>query len=449
MIKIKSEEIKKVDKLKLGVISLGCDKNTIDTEMFLGNLVDKFNITTNEEEADILIVNTCSFIESAKQESIDTILEMAQYKNKNLKVLVVTGCLSKRYGKDLFESMPEIDIILGVMNYDKIYEHIKNFLQNKQRILDNENKENSIFEAERIITTPKHYAYLKISEGCNNNCTFCIIPKIRGRHVSRSIESLVYEANTIVKKGIKEIILIAQDITKYGIDLYGKKSLVKLIRELSKIDEIKWIRLHYAYPEDIDNVLIEELKSNPKLCKYIDIPLQHVSDNVLKRMARHTRKDKIYKLINELRKVPDIVIRTSLIVGFPGETNEDFEMLEDFIKQKNIDNIGVFTYSQEEDTVAATLDDQIDENVKIERRNKIMSIQKDVSRELLERKIGQVFEAVIDSKNNEYYVGRLNFQSPGIDGIIYIKSSNNLNIGEFVNVKITSCLDYDFIGEVI
>ena len=259
----------------------------------------------------------------------------------------------------------------------------------------------------------------------------------------------MYEANTIVKQGIKEIILIAQDITKYGIDLYGKKSLVKLIRELSKIDEIKWIRLHYAYPEDIDNVLIEELKSNPKLCKYIDIPLQHVSDNVLKRMARHTRKDKIYKLINELRKVPDIVIRTSLIVGFPGETNEDFEMLEDFIKQKNIDNIGVFTYSQEEDTVAATLDDQIDENVKIERRNKIMSIQKDVSRELLERKIGQVFEAVIDSKNNEYYVGRLNFQSPGIDGIIYIKSSNNLNIGEFVNVKITSCLDYDFIGEVI
>lgn len=438
-----------MSKLKLGVISLGCDKNTIDTEMFLGSLVDKFQLTINEEEADVLIINTCSFIESAKQESIDTILEIAQYKQKNLKALVVTGCLSKRYGKDLLESMPEIDIILGVMNYEKLYEYIQNFLSNGQRIIDNENTENKIFENTRIITTPKHYAYLKISEGCNNNCTFCIIPKIRGRHVSRSMESLVNEAKFLAKQGIKELILIAQDITKYGLDLYGEKKLVQLIRELSNINEIKWIRLHYAYPEDISDELINELKQNPKLCKYVDIPLQHVSDDVLKRMARHTRKDKIYTLINKLREVKNIVIRTSLIVGFPGETEEDFEMLCDFIKQGNIDNIGVFTYSQEEDTVASTLDGQIDENTKIKRRNIIMEIQQKVSRKLLENKISQIFQAIIDSRNDEFYIGRLNFQSPGIDGIIYIKSSHNLNIGEFVNVKITSCLDYDFIGEIV
>lgn len=436
-------------KLKLGVISLGCDKNTIDTEMFLGSLVDKFEITLNEEDADILIINTCSFIESAKQESIDTILDVSNYKSKNLKVLVVTGCLSKRYGKELFEDIPEIDILLGVMNYDNILKYIEDFIKTGNRILDNENKENTIFEANRILTTPKHYAYLKISEGCNNNCTFCIIPKIRGRHVSRSIESLVNEGKLLATQGIKELILIAQDITKYGLDLYGEKRLIQLIRELSKIDGIKWIRLHYAYPEDIDDNLIEELKINSKLCKYIDIPLQHVSDKILKKMARHTRKDKIYKLIEKLREVPDLVIRTSLIVGFPGETQEDFEMLEEFIKQKNIDNIGVFTYSQEEDTVAATFDDQIDEDIKIKRRDTIMRIQQKNSKELLEKKIGKKFEAVVDSKNDDYYIGRLNFQSPGIDGIIYIKSSHNLNIGEFVNVKIVSCMEYDFIGEVI
>lgn len=438
-----------MEKLKLGVISLGCDKNTIDTEMFLGSLVDRYELTLDEKEADILIINTCSFIESAKQESIDTIFEIAQYKEDKLKVLVVTGCLSKRYGKELFEDIPEIDILLGVMNYENITTHIETFLKTGERILDNKNKENTIFEANRILTTPKHYAYLKISEGCNNRCTFCIIPKIRGNHVSRSIESLVNEAKLLASQGIKELILIAQDITKYGLDLYGRKRLIDLIRELSAIEEIKWIRLHYAYPEDIDEVLINELKSNPKLCKYIDIPLQHVSDKILKRMARHTRKDKIYKLISDLREVPNIIIRTSLIVGFPGETQEDFEMLEEFIKQKNIDNIGVFTYSQEEDTVAATFEDQIDEDVKVERRNRIMSIQQKNSKELLEKKIGQTFEVIVDSKDKDYYIGRLNFQSPGIDGIIYIKSSHNLKVGEFVNVKITSCMDYDFIGEVI
>lgn len=248
---------------------------------------------------------------------------------------------------------------------------------------------------------------------------------------------------------VKELILIAQDITKYGLDLYGEKRLISLIRELSKIENIKWIRLHYAYPEDIDENLINELKTNPKLCKYVDIPLQHVSDDVLKRMARHTRRAKIYKLIDDLREVNNIVIRTSLIVGFPGETEQDFEMLENFIKQGKIDNIGVFTYSQEEDTVAATLDNQIDEKIKHNRRDIIMSIQQNVSKSLLEKKIGQTFEAIIDSKNKDGYVGRLNFQSPGIDGIIYLKSSHNLNVGEFVNVKITSCLDYDFIGDVI
>lgn len=438
-----------MNKLKLGVISLGCDKNTIDTEMFLGSLADKFELTINEEEADVLIINTCSFIESAKQESIDTILEIAQYKDKNLKALVVTGCLSKRYGKDLLESMPEIDIILGVMNYERLYEHIQSFLKTGKRIIDNENTANKIFENKRVLTTPKHYAYLKISEGCNNNCTFCIIPKIRGRHVSRSMENLINECKFLASQGIKEIILIAQDITKYGLDLYGEKRLVKLIQEISKIEEIKWIRLHYAYPEDISDELIEELKQNPKLCKYVDIPLQHVSDDVLKRMARHTRKEKIYTLVNKLREVPNIVIRTSLIVGFPGETEEDFQMLCDFIKQGNIDNIGVFTYSQEEDTVASTLDGQLDEETKIQRRNTIMELQQKVSKKLLENKIGQEFEAVIDSKNEEFYIGRLNFQSPGIDGIIYIKSSHNLNIGEFVNVTIVSCLEYDFIGEVI
>lgn len=443
-----SEEVE-LKNLKLGVISLGCDKNTIDTEMFLGTLVDKFEITLNEEAADILIINTCSFIESAKQESIDTILEAVKYKSKNLKVLVVTGCLSKRYGKELFEEIPEIDILLGVMNYDNILKYIEDFIKTGKRIIDNENKENIIFESNRILTTPKHYAYLKISEGCNNNCTFCIIPKIRGRHVSRNIESLVNEGKFLAEQGIKELILIAQDITKYGIDLYGEKKLIQLIRELSNIDGIKWIRLHYAYPEDIDIDLIEELKTNPKLCKYIDIPLQHVSDKILIRMARHTRKDKIYKLIKNLRDVPDITIRTSLIVGFPGETDEDFKMLEEFIEQKNIDNIGVFTYSQEENTAAATFDDQVDDNIKIKRRNRIMSIQQNNSKELLEKKIGRIFEAIIDSKNNDYYIGRLNFQSPGIDGIIYIKSSHNLNMGEFVNVKIVSCMEYDFIGEVI
>lgn len=439
-----------MSKLKLGVVSLGCDKNTIDTEMFLGSLVDKYELTLNESEADILIVNTCAFIESAKQESIDTIFEMAQYKESgNLKVLVVTGCLSKRYGKELYSDIPEVDILLGVMNYEKIATYIEDFLKTGKRVLDNEHKEKTIFKNLRIVSTPKHYAYLKISEGCNNNCTFCIIPKIRGRHVSRSMESLVDEAKLLANNGVKELILIAQDITKYGLDLYGGKRLISLIRELSKIENIKWIRLHYAYPEDIDENLINELKTNPKLCKYVDIPLQHVSDDVLKRMARHTRRAKIYKLIDDLREVNNLVIRTSLIVGFPGETEQDFEMLENFIKQGKIDNIGVFTYSQEEDTVAATLDNQIDEKIKHNRRDIIMSIQQNVSKSLLEKKIGQTFEAVIDSKNKDGYVGRLNFQSPGIDGIIYLKSSHNLNVGEFVNVKITSCLDYDFIGDVI
>ncbi len=438
-----------MNKLKLGVISLGCDKNTIDTEMFLGSLIDKYELTLNEEDADVIIINTCSFIESAKEESINTILEIAELKKKNLKVLVVTGCLSKRYGDALYEDIPEIDVLLGVMNYEKIDEHIEHFLTTGERVMDNKNKENTIFEAPRILTTPKHYAYLKISEGCNNRCTFCIIPKIRGNHVSRSMESLIDEAKLLASQGIRELILIAQDITKYGLDLYGEKNLVKLIRELSKIENIKWIRLHYAYPEDIDEALINELKTNDKLCKYIDIPLQHVSDDVLKRMARHTRKDKIYKLIKDLREVPDIIIRTSLIVGFPGETESDFNMLEDFIREKNIDNIGVFTYSQEEDTVAAKMDNQVDEDIKVERRNKIMKLQQKNSKELLRNKIGKVFEAVIDSKKGDYYLGRLNFQSPGVDGIIFIKSSNNLKMGEFVNVKIVSCMEYDFIGEVV
>lgn len=439
-----------MSKLKLGVVSLGCDKNTIDTEMFLGSLVNKYELTLDERDADILIINTCAFIESAKQESIDTIFEMAQYKESGkLKVLVVTGCLSKRYGKELYSDMPEVDILLGVMNYEKIDTYIEDFLKTGKRVLDNEHKEKMIFENLRIVSTPKHYAYLKISEGCNNNCTFCIIPKIRGRHVSRSIESLVNEAKLLSNNGVRELILIAQDITKYGLDIYGEKKLIDLIRELSEIKNIKWIRLHYAYPEDIDMNLINELKFNPKLCKYVDIPLQHVSDNVLKRMARHTRREKIYKLIDNLREVKDIIIRTSLIVGFPGETEQDFKMLEEFIEQGKIDNIGVFTYSQEEDTVAATLDNQIDEDIKYKRRDIIMGIQQKISKLLLKKKIGQVFEAVIDSKNEDGYIGRLNFQSPGVDGIIYLKSSHNLNVGEFVNVKITSCLDYDFIGDVI
>lgn len=438
-------------KYKVGMVSLGCDKNRVDSELILGSINKHYEITNDAKKADIIIVNTCGFIESAKQESIDTILEMAEYKNKyKCKMLIATGCLTQRYGDELLDLIPEIDILMGVNDYMKLHRLILDFIKDHKRISSATYSDEGVNEGIRLLTTKQHTAYVRIAEGCNNFCTYCIIPKIRGKFRSRLEKNILDEVNMLVNNGVKEIILIAQDLTDYGVDIYGKRMLHDLISKISKIEGVEWIRLLYCYPEEITDELIEEIATNEKVVKYLDLPIQHISSDVLKKMGRRTNKEAIISKIDTLRsKVPGIALRTSLIVGFPGETEENFEELENFLKDYKLENVGVFAYSQEEDTPAAKMDCQIDEEVKIQRQKKLMAIQRDVVKAQNKLKIGNIYDTIIDGNNGEYYIGRSYEMAPEIDGLIYIKKEKSLNLGDIVKVKINDVMEYDLMGEVL
>ncbi|MCM0648570.1 30S ribosomal protein S12 methylthiotransferase RimO [Clostridium swellfunianum] len=439
-----------MDKLKFGVISLGCDKNRIDSETIIGRMHKKYELVSDPRQAEIILVNTCGFIESSKQESINTILEMAEYKKKyNCKVLIVTGCLSQRYKDELLELMPEIDIMLGVNNYDKLLESIDDYLERNSKTVYCDYSDNILNEGERFLTTGKATAYLRIGEGCDNFCTYCIIPKIRGKYRSRKIEDIVNEAKSLALQGVKEVILVAQDTTMYGIDLYGRKYLPELIRELSKISDLKWIRLLYCYPEEITDELIKEIKSNDKVCKYMDMPIQHISNDVLKRMNRRGRKDQVIENIEKMRRaVPNLCLRTSIIVGFPGETEKDFNELMGFARDIRFDKLGAFKYSQEEGTPAAMMKDQISEEVKEERERQLMLLQQSISKDINESKIGKVYDVLVEGIKDEMYVGRSYEMAPNIDGDIYFTSNKALEPGQLIKVKITEASEYDLIGVV-
>ena len=451
--------------MKVGFISLGCSKNLIDTEILIGHFKNnKYEIENNPEKAEIIVINTCGFIESAKQEAINTILEMAEYKKQKCKYLIAIGCLVQRYYDELIKELPEVDLFIKIDEYDCIWRKIEKLIEQDIIEISTTNKSKKITEIppmpmltskefnERVITTGENFAYLKIGEGCSNRCTYCAIPYIRGPFVSRPEEDIIEEAKILASKGIKELIVIAQDTTKYGVDLYGEPKLAELLQKLSTIPEIKWIRFLYTYPEGITDELIQTVKENEKICKYFDIPIQHISDTILKRMNRRTNKKQIEELIQKLRKeIPNVILRTSLIVGFPGETNQDFEELYEFVQKTKFDKLGTFMYSKEDGTPAAKLPGQISKKVKKDRYNKIMEEQQKISNENLKKKIGQKYEVLIEnmSFDEKYLIGRTKQDVPDIDGIIYIKNNENKNlINQIVNCIVTDVNDYDLIGEI-
>ncbi len=438
---------------KIGVVSLGCPKNLVDSEIMLGMLKHaEYEIVNEKENADILVVNTCGFIESAQQESINTILEMAEEKKRKCEILIVTGCMAERYREKILEQIPEVDAVLGTGNYKEIAEVINRAYEGEKVVAYGKLDETAYLDEERVISSAKHSVYLKISEGCDNRCTYCIIPYLRGAYRSRKLETLVREAQALAEKGAKEIIFIAQDTTRYGIDLYGKKMLPELIREISKIEGIQWIRLLYCYPEEIDIDLIDEIASNPKVCKYLDIPVQHASDRILKLMGRRGTSSQIRASLSLLRdRVKDIVLRTSLIVGFPDETEEDFQQLLDFVKEFRFDRLGVFTYSKEDGTPAAKMNNQIKKSIKLKRQKLILEQQNSISSEKNVKRVGKVYKAIVDGIADDgiFYYGRTYAEAPEIDGAVYFTSSEPIEIGCFVDVKILNSEDYDLIGEVI
>ncbi len=438
---------------KIGIVSLGCPKNLVDSEIMLGMLKHAdYEIVNHKENADILIVNTCGFIESAQQESINTILEMAEEKKRSCEVLIVTGCMAERYREKILDLIPEVDAVLGTGNYKEIAEVINRAYQGEKVVSYGKLNETDYLDEERIISSSGHSVYLKISEGCDNRCTYCIIPYLRGDYRSRKIEALVKEAKVLAENGAKELILVAQDTTRYGIDIYGRKMLPELIRELSKLEGIEWIRLLYCYPEEIDDELIEEVSSNPKVCKYMDIPVQHASDRILKLMGRRGTIAEIRNALTGLReKVEGISIRTSLIVGFPGETEEDFQQLADFVREFRFDRLGVFTYSKEEGTPAARMKGQIRKNIKVKRQKTILELQNSISKEINAKRIGKVYKAIVDGIADDgiFYYGRTYAEAPEIDGTVYFTSPEPLETGCFVETRILNSEDYDLIGEVI
>lgn len=439
-------------KYKIGFVSLGCPKNLTDTETMIGLLKNEYILETNPENADIIIVNTCGFIESAKQESIDTIIEMGQYKQAgNLKKLIVTGCLAQRYSAEILEQLPEVDAVAGTASFIDIKTVLDEAFNGEKRIFMRDINEAVPENLPRVLATPHYSAYLKIADGCNNKCTYCVIPQIRGKYRSRTIESIVDEAKKLAAVGVREIILIAQDTTYYGVDLYKKKMLAPLLQELEKIDGLRWIRVHYCYPEMIDDDLIDVFANSKKICPYIDIPFQHASDGVLKKMARRSSFEKNCRLIDTLReKVENIYIRSSFIVGFPGETEEDFGILKEFIKKARLDRLGVFTYSPEEGTIAAEMDGQIDEEVKQARRDEIMEIQKQISKEKCDEKIGTVIEVLCEgSLEKNLFAGRSKGDSPEIDGTVVFKSAQDIKPGEFVKIKVKKAYNYDLEGDFV
>lgn len=437
---------------KIGLVSLGCSKNTIDSELIKGILKAESFIETDELiEADVIIINTCGFIEDAKKESIENILELSNLKEEgNCKALIVAGCLSERYKDELLKEIPEIDGIIGTGNVEEISDVVRLCLKGERVSKFGSINSEYLERSERILLEESHTAYVKISEGCDNLCTYCIIPKLRGKYRSRKIENIIKEAEKLVSSGVKEIILIAQDTSKYGIDLYGENRLPKLLRELSKIEDLNWIRILYIYPETFDDKIIEEIKNNDKVVKYVDIPIQHISNTVLKRMNRTVKKEEITELIEKLRReIKEIIIRTTLIVGFPGETESDFEELKEYVKTMKFDRLGTFKYSKEEDTPAAKMDNQIDEETKEERYNEIMMIQENISSNIMNKKIGKEFEVLIEEKAEKgVYIGRTYMDSPEIDGVFYVNTDKELEIGNYYNCKVTEAMEYDLIGEI-
>lgn len=439
---------------KIFFVSLGCDKNLVDTEVMLGKIRDAgYEIVNDEEEAEIIIVNTCSFIHDAKEESIQTILEMATYKESGrLKGLIAVGCLTQRYREELVQEIPELDGVLGTSNYDEIVDAIDCIMDKHEPYISFKDINYACDPyIRRVGDQTAHYAYLKIAEGCNNNCTYCIIPSLRGRVRSREIDSLVVEAKYLVSQGKTELILVAQDVTKYGIDLYKEKALPKLLKALVKVEGLEWVRLLYCYPEDITDELIEVMASEDKIVNYIDIPIQHVSDSILHAMARRSNNQTIKSVITKLRAaMPDIAIRSSLIVGFPGETEEDFILLRDFVGEYQLDRVGVFTYSLEEGTKAAEMDGQIDQEVMDRRREAIMAVQQEVSIAKNESMVDRILTCIIEGyiPDDHVYIGRTYKDAPGVDGNIFIESPFNLLAGQLVPVKVTDFNEYDLIGEV-
>lgn len=464
--------------MNVGFISLGCSKNLIDTEVAIGKFKEhEFNIVNDPKEADIIVVNTCGFIESAKEEAINTILEMAEYKNGRCKFLMAMGCLVQRYYKELAKEMPEVDLFLKIEDYNRLWDKVAELLEQpnqnaskendaittiasknaKTNDEDNKIKQLPMFAEKeylaRTVSTGENYAYLKIGEGCSNMCTYCAIPYIRGLFISRKMEEVLEEAKMLANKGVKEIIVIAQDTTKYGVDLYGESKLAELLQKISEIKGIEWIRFLYSYPEGITDELIDTVKNNDKICKYFDIPIQHISNDVLKRMNRKTSKENIVNLINKIRKeIPNVILRTSLIVGFPGETEQDFTELLDFVKSTKFDKLGVFKYSKEENTPAAKMPNQIHYMTKNSRYRKIMSEQKEISKKKLEEQIGKKMQVLIEnvSFDGKYLVGRTRNDVPEEDGIVYIKRTdeNENLLNQFIWCKIVDVSDYDLIAEV-
>lgn len=443
-------------KINIAFISLGCDKNSVDSEVMLGLLSKAgYNIISDEAKADVIIVNTCCFIQSAIEESIENILEVSDYKKTgNCKAIIVTGCMAERYKEEMFNEMPEVDAILGTTTYEKIVETINEVLKGKKikEFNDIDYKTDEANAQTRILTTAGYYGYLKIAEGCNNHCTYCIIPKVRGKYRSRTIESLLDEATMLVKQGVKELIIVAQDTTQYGIDLYDKKQLPELLKRLTKIEDLQWIRLLYCYPEQITDELIDTIADEPKICKYLDMPIQHANDNVLKRMARRSSQAQITQVIGKLRnKIPDIALRTTLITGFPGETEQEFNDMLEFIKDIEFDRLGVFTYSREEGTPACNFDMQVDEEIKLERKEIILEAQKSISAKKCEQSIGKTFKVLVEGKlpEDNIYCGRTYKDSPDIDGLVFIHSEEELISGDFVLVSINEAYDYDLVGVIV
>ena len=440
--------------MKILFISLGCDKNLVDTEVMLGLLASRgYEMTDDETEADIIVVNTCCFIHDAKEESIQNILEMAEYKKKGkVRALIVTGCLAERYRQEILDEIPEVDEVLGTTAYDRILDAVDAALAGEHSVMLADIDALPLPDTKRLVTTGGHFAYLKIAEGCDKHCTYCIIPKIRGNYRSVPMERLIREAEELAAQGVKELILVAQETTLYGKDLYGEKSLHRLVRELCRISGLRWIRILYCYPEEITDELIQVMKEEKKVCHYLDLPIQHASDAVLKRMGRRTSKQELVEIIGKLRReIPDICLRTTLITGFPGETEEQHEELIEFVDEMEFDRLGVFTYSPEEGTPAEKMPDQIDEEVKEERQDELMELQQEIAFENAERMVGREVLVMIEGKvaDENAYVGRTYRDAPNVDGLIFINTDEELLSGDFARVKVTGALDYDLIGELL
>lgn len=440
--------------MKVLFISLGCDKNLVDSEVMLGLLAEKgYQMTDDETEAEVIVINTCCFIHDAKEESIQTILEMAEYKKEGtLKALIVTGCLAQRYQQEILDEIPEVDEVLGTTSYPEIVDAIENALKGRAEVRMTDIDALPLVDTARQVTTGGHFAYLKIAEGCDKHCTYCIIPKIRGNYRSVPMERLIKEAKGLAEKGVKELILVAQETTLYGKDLYGEKSLHRLLKELCRISGIRWIRILYCYPEEIDDNLIRVMKEEPKICHYVDLPIQHANTDILKRMGRRTSKEQLEEIIGKLRReIPDIAIRTTLITGFPGETEEQHQELVDFVDEMEFDRLGVFTYSPEEDTPAAEMEGQIPEEVKEDRQAEIMELQQEIAFEQAEDKVGKEVLVMIEGKvaDENAYVGRTYKDAPNVDGLIFVNTEEELMSGDFARVKVTGAAEYDLIGELI